>query len=210
MDIKRKVAEALSQDRDFWFNDFEDLLDNYDLDISQFIDENGRVTDRVALSEYIIDNIDYPLSDIAEKYGIYMENKNIKKSLKITESDLHNIVEESVNILLKEYGDNFWNRLRMADAAKRAVNRGDDSVYHNALNSLVKRGSTKDEMGQFQNRFEKSPIEDATSFDEDFEDLNQGPINDVAESKQTVRLNHQQFMRMLKESVINALKTLKK
>lgn len=59
--------------------------------------------------------------------------------------------------ILKEYGDKQTTRDKMAKAAKRSLERdGDDSTYHNAMNSLNRRGSSREEMQDFQNNFEKN------------------------------------------------------
>jgi hypothetical protein len=43
----------------------------------------------------------------------------------------------------------------MAAAAKRGVERGDSTPYENAMDSLHKRGSSKEELGGFQKDFEE-------------------------------------------------------
>lgn len=94
MTFKDKVIEALCADRDFWFNDFEDVCDNYGIDSSEFYDENGRMFDRREVAEYLLDDIDC-LYDLADKYGI------------IDEDFYQDVLENVVRRLLekKEYYD---------------------------------------------------------------------------------------------------------
>ena len=60
------------------------------------------------------------------------------------------VVEDDVN----EYGDTQQTRSMMGAAAKRGIMNGKTDVYHNAMNSLGKRMSSKDEYGDFQKGFE--------------------------------------------------------
>ncbi len=60
------------------------------------------------------------------------------------------VVEDGVN----EYGDTQQTRSMMGAAAKRGIMNGNTNVYHNAMNSLGKRMSSKDEYGDFQKGFE--------------------------------------------------------
>ena len=60
------------------------------------------------------------------------------------------VVEDGVN----EYGDTQQTRSMMGAAAKRGIMNGKTDVYHNAMNSLGKRMSSKDEYGDFQKGFE--------------------------------------------------------
>lgn len=62
---------------------------------------------------------------------------------------------EMRNESITEYGDKPETREMMGAAAKRALMRnGDTSVYQNALNSLGKRNSTKDDYNDMQRGFE--------------------------------------------------------
>ncbi len=87
--FKNQVIDALCADRDFWFNDFEDVCDNYGIDSSQFYDKNGNMFDRREVAEYLLDNIDC-LYDLADKYGIFNEDF------------YQDILENLVRTLLKE------------------------------------------------------------------------------------------------------------
>jgi hypothetical protein len=80
----------------------------------------------------------------------------MKKVIRLTESDLHSIVKEAVNkILIKEYGDKAETREKMGRAAKRGVERGDSTPHENAINSLIKRKSSRKDMEDFQKGFEE-------------------------------------------------------
>jgi hypothetical protein len=62
---------------------------------------------------------------------------------------------EMRNESINEYGDKPETREKMGAVAKRALMRnGDTSVYQNALNSLGKRNSTKDDYNDMQRGFE--------------------------------------------------------
>ncbi len=119
----------------------------------------------------------------------------MKQQIRLTESDLQMVIEGAVKSLLKEYGDKESTRNAMADAARKAImKRGDDSVYHNAMNSLNKRNSTKKEFSQFQDRFEKGNIEE--------EEFNEQPANNVVgENKRPLKITENQLFSIIKESV---------
>lgn len=55
---------------------------------------------------------------------------------------------------MNEYGDKRETRQKMASAARRGVERGDDKPYVNAITSLHKRGSSRGELDDFQKDFE--------------------------------------------------------
>ena len=85
-----------------------------------------------------------------------LESKNImNKQVKLTESELRQVVREAAIKLIREYGDTPRSRHMMAAAAKRGVERGDSTPYENAMDSLYKRGSSKEELGGFQKEFEE-------------------------------------------------------
>ena len=58
----------------------------------------------------------------------------MKKQVKLTESELYKVIRESVKSLVTELGGTPSTRTAMAQAAKRAIKKGDDSVYHNEKN----------------------------------------------------------------------------
>lgn len=78
----------------------------------------------------------------------------MEKIYKLTEGALYDLVKESVRQLIKEYGDEKETREKMGLAAKRGVKKGDSSAYENAINSLLKRRSSKEELNDFQRGFE--------------------------------------------------------
>ena len=79
----------------------------------------------------------------------------MEKIYKLTESTLYDLVRESVRKLIKEYGDEKETREKMGRAAKRGVERGDSTPHENAINSLIKRKSSKKDMEDFQKGFEE-------------------------------------------------------
>jgi hypothetical protein len=85
-----------------------------------------------------------------------LESKNIMdKQIKLTEAELKQVIKEAAIRLIMEYGDTPEIRHRMAAAAKRGVERGDAKPYQNAISSLHRRGSSKEELGGFQKEFEE-------------------------------------------------------
>lgn len=128
----------------------------------------------------------------------------MRQQIRLTENELKAIVRESVVRALNEFGDKESTRKAMADASNRALEKGDDSVYHNAMNSLNKRNSSKKELSQFQDRFEKGK-----SVEEEGE-FNEQPTNDlVGEGRFQVKVNEAQLRKIVKESVNRILmKTL--
>lgn len=79
----------------------------------------------------------------------------MKKIIRLTESELNQIVKESVKRLIREYGDKPETRRKMGMAAKRGVERGDSTPHENAMNSLNKRKSSRKDMEDFQKGFEE-------------------------------------------------------
>lgn len=114
--------------------------------------------------------------------------------MKLTESQLYNVIKESVMMTLNEFGNTPEVRGKMARAARRGIDRGDDSVYNNAVSSLIKRNSSKEELSKFQDDVES-------------DDFNEQPVNAVAENQ--IRLSEKQLYRVLKESVNRVLSELK-
>ena len=139
----------------------------------------------------------------------------MKKQVKLTESELYKVIRESVKSLVTELGGTPSTRTAMAQAAKRAIKKGDDSVYHNAVNSITKGGGSKNDLGDFGKKFE---IEDGTNleeftdfdkqktfgpdYDEDFDDnFNEQPANVAAENKEAIKITESQLKDIVKESV---------
>jgi len=100
--------------------------------------------------------------------------------------------------LLREFGKDKENRKKMAAAAKRALKNGDDSVYHNAYQSLAKAGVDKEEMQDFNDDFES-------------DNLNDQPANNLANNesrniKSQIKLTEEQLHQVIKESVYEILR----
>ena len=76
------------------------------------------------------------------------------KEMKLTESEFKQVIKESVLRVLKEYGEYAATRKKMGRAAKRGIENGDSSAYQNAMNSLNKRRSKKEDYADFQKGFE--------------------------------------------------------
>ena len=112
----------------------------------------------------------------------------MKKQVNLTQSDLYNVIKESVKNVILEYGNTQKVRSKMAKAARRAVKKGDSSVYQNAVNSITKGGGSKKDLEDFQKEYEdkleeSKNLKEYTEFDkmkmygqdvdydEDFENL---------------------------------------
>lgn len=117
----------------------------------------------------------------------------MKKQVNLTQSDLYNVIKESVKNVILEFGTDPGkkgdeNRTKMAKAAKRAVKRGDSSVYKNAYDSIIKGGGNKEALKDFQKKYEDEVEESRNlkeytefdkmkmygqdvDYDEDFENL---------------------------------------
>lgn len=117
----------------------------------------------------------------------------MKKQVNLTQSDLYNVIKESVKNVILEFGTDPGkkgdeNRTKMAKAAKRAVKRGDSSVYKNAYDSIIKGGGNKEALKDFQRKYEDEVEESRNlkeytefdkmkmygqdvDYDEDFENL---------------------------------------
>lgn len=99
--------------------------------------------------------------------------------------------------ILKEYGNNKKTREGMADAAKRRLKKGDASTYNNAINSLTKRGSTREEFDDFIKRFESN------------NEINKQPANKLAnENRTSIKLTEQQLKAVIRESVNRILREI--
>ena len=137
----------------------------------------------------------------------------MKQQIKLTESELYAIVKEAAYNLIREYGDRRETREKMAKAAKRSVEKGDDSTYHNAINSLHKRNSSKSEMSDFQKKFEENTQKECGSIknleEEGEEEFNEQPTNNLAsESKKPTKITESQLFGIIRESVKSILKEI--
>ena len=132
----------------------------------------------------------------------------MKQQLRLNESELHNLIEGAVKQLVMEYLPYEGGKV----AAKR-LQQGDASAFEKYMDYGLNNGWTNDDMADFQSGIETGP---SVVEDEDFEDLNDGPINtavdgsledDIAfESKRAVKVNESQLFDIIKESVNMLLK----
>lgn len=151
----------------------------------------------------------------------------MKQQIKLTESDLYDVIRESVKSLVMEYGEkNKKHRELQAKAAKRALAKGDSSVYQNSVNSITKAGGDKEALADFNKKFEdelseSSNLEEFTDFDkmkafgqpdydEDFDDeLNSQPANNLAtEGRKQMKVTESELKEIIKESVRSILKEI--
>jgi hypothetical protein len=136
------------------------------------------------------------------------ENRNMKQQLKLNESELYNLIEGAVKQLVMEYLPYEGGKV-----AARRLNQGDTGAFEKYMGYGLDNGWTNDDMSDFQSGIEagSSVVED-----EDFEDLNDGPINnavdgsledDIAfEGKRAVKVSESQLFDIIKESVNILLK----
>lgn len=132
----------------------------------------------------------------------------MKQQLKLNESELHSIIEGAVKQLVMEYLPYEGGKV-----AARRLQQGDTSAFEKYMDYGINNGWTNDDMNDFQSGIETGP---SVVEDEDFEDLNDGPINtavdgsledDIAfESKKAIKVNESQLFDIIKESVNILLK----
>lgn len=66
-----------------------------------------------------------------------------KRTVRLTESDLHNIIKESVNKVLNEIGDTRKGRYKMGRVMGRQINKGtqnDDDIISNMNTTSFRMG----------------------------------------------------------------------
>lgn len=128
----------------------------------------------------------------------------MKQQLKLNESELHNLIEGAVKQLVMEYLPYEGGKV----AAKR-LQQGDASAFEKYMDYGLNNGWTNDDMTDFQTGIETGP---SVVEDEDFEDLNDGPINNAVdgsledeiafeEGRRAVKVNESQLFNIIKESV---------
>lgn len=138
----------------------------------------------------------------------------MKQQLKLNESELHNLIEGAVKQLVMEYLPYEGGKV-----AARRLQQGDTSAFEKYMDYGINNGWTNDDMNDFQSGIETGPsvIENGNDYDEDFEDLNDSPINnavdgsledDIAfeEGRRAVKVNESQLFDIIKESVNILLK----
>lgn len=94
----------------------------------------------------------------------------MEKQVKLTQQDLYNVIKESVKKVILEFGTADGekgddNRSKMAKVAARNLKKGNVETYNNAVNSITKGGGTKNHLADFNKKFEKENMEEATDFD---------------------------------------------
>lgn len=120
----------------------------------------------------------------------------MKQQIKLTESELHMVIEGAVKSLLREYGEtNPKHRDLMAKAAARGLKKGNASVYDNAVKSIAKGGGSKDALKDFNDKWEKHSGKNLEE-----EGFNEQPTNDV--------VGENKLYRIIKESVKNVLQEI--
>lgn len=141
------------------------------------------------------------------------ESKNMKQEIRLNESELHNLIEGAVKQLVMEYLPYEGGKV-----AARRLQQGDTGAFEKYMDYGLNNGWTNDDMKDFQTGIETGPsvIENGNDYDEDFEDLNDGPINnavdgsledDIAfEGKRAVKVSESQLFDIIKESVNILLK----
>lgn len=118
----------------------------------------------------------------------------MKKQVKLTETELFDVIEESVKSLVMEYGEkNPKVRSAMAKAAKRALDNGDDETYHRAVKSIADAGGSNEALQDFNDKFEK-------------ESLNSQPANNLATNEnRQAKVTESQLKDIIRESVYMVL-----
>jgi hypothetical protein len=135
----------------------------------------------------------------------------MKQQVKLTESGLYDVIREAVNSLIMEFGSDpgkkgAENREKMAKASKRALKKGDTSVYQNSVNSITKGGGSKEALSDFHKNFE-TDIEEDSDVEELSGDFNTQPANNLAaEGRQQFKVTESQLKDIIKESVKRILR----
>ena len=107
-------------------------------------------------------------------------------------NNLRKSINESVKQFIMEFGSGNSekakeNRKKMAMASKRAIDKGDDSVYHNSVRSITTGGGSKN---------------DLADFNDDFEKLNSQPANNLtSEGRNQIKVSESQLFNIIEESV---------
>ena len=111
-------------------------------------------------------------------------------------NNLRKSINESVKQFIMEFGSGNSekakeNRKKMAMASKRAIDKGDASVYNNSVRSITTGGGSKNDLGDFNDEFEK---------------LNSQPANNLAnEGRNQIKVSESQLKEIIKESVMRIL-----
>ena len=90
----------------------------------------------------------------------------MKKQVKLTESELFDVIKESVKNLVMEFGEkNPEVRDYRAKKSAEDLKKGDSSTYETSVKSIRDCGADNETMADFQNKFEKHGVKEATDFD---------------------------------------------
>lgn len=144
----------------------------------------------------------------------------MKQQVKLTESELKTVVKETVETLIREY---------MPDSIGAGVARGLEQGKlgpYNAAQKIMQRDRwDKDKLAQYQNGFERKPIQqNGTELEEysdaemsqgmniygrpsiDVDDFNEQPVNSLAAEGKQYKVNETQLHQIIRESVMRILK----
>jgi hypothetical protein len=147
----------------------------------------------------------------------------MKKQIKLTESELHSIIEGAVKNLLKEYDPHMAGL-----GAARGLEQGKIGPWNAAQKIMNRDRWNSSQRKEFQNGFERKPIQQSEenleeysdaemaqgmniygrpSYDEhEFDDFNEQPVNNIAAESKQYKVNESQLHQIIKESVLRVLK----
>lgn len=126
------------------------------------------------------------------------ESKEMRNVVKITESDLHAIVEDAANRILREYcGQDKKDAKKRGIKSANAVKNGDSETYNKNVIHLTNSKHASRKLNSFQKSFEKGIREEE-------EDFNEQPANNLVGENQ-MKLSESQLFELLEESVKNVL-----
>ena len=149
----------------------------------------------------------------------------MKQQIKLTESELHSIIEGAVKNLLKEYDPHMAGL-----GAARGLEQGKMGPWNAAQKIMNRDRWNGSQRKEFQNGFERKPIQQSEenleeysdaemaqgmniygrpSYDEhEFDDFNEQPVNNIAAESKQYKVNESQFHKIIKESVMRILKEI--
>ena len=118
----------------------------------------------------------------------------MKKQVKLTESELFDVIRESVKNLVMEFGEkNPKVRDYRAKKSAEDLKKGDASTYETSVKSMGDCGADNETMADFQNKFEKHGVKEATDFDKrnwygsegyyDYDDTADSPVEEYNDTE---------------------------
>ena len=147
----------------------------------------------------------------------------MKKQIKLTESELHSIIEGAVKNLLKEYDPHMAGL-----GAARGLEQGKLGPWNAAQKIMNRDRWNSSQRKEFQNGFERKPIQQSEenleeysdaemaqgmniygrpSYDEhEFDDFNEQPVNNIAAESKQYKVNESQLHQIIRESVMRIFK----